>query len=410
MKLTRIEMILWGVSAAALVNVALGIWVHSLLLVGTGIVVLAWVAVRTWLSRKRGAAKGGPAPPSSNEPPRTAATPSPAPAETDTDDTEALVRDMLHAGRYALLLRPQIAANLDDEQLSRAREALETGMALVPDGEVVLGQIDDALDDGELDAEEIAACRGRVIRVAHLFLDRYPVTNRQFHEFVAAGGYEQSALWDPSILPAVLDFVDRTGQPGPAFWRDGRFEPGKGDHPVVGVSWFEAAAFARWVGKRLPTDAEWVKAGAWPVPLSATKRTQRRYPWGESMLPGRANLWAAGRDDTVAVHEFAEGTSVGGVCQLIGNVWEWTRGDFNPDDLCGEDLDPEAPLKSIRGGAFDTYFENHATCQFQSGESAVARKHNIGFRCALSICDLMLQRPPAAVPDDATPSLEEVCA
>ena len=124
-------------------------------------------------------------------------------------------------------------------------------MALVPDGEVALEETDSP----------------RVVAVQRLFLDRYPVTNREYYEFVAAGGYQQMALWDESILPAVLDFVDRTDQPGPKYWENGCYPAGEERHPVVGVSWYEAAAYARWVGKRLPSDAEWVKAGCWPVPL-----------------------------------------------------------------------------------------------------------------------------------------------
>jgi iron(II)-dependent oxidoreductase len=78
-----------------------------------------------------------------------------------------------------------------------------------------------------------------------------------------------------------------------------------------------------------------------------------------------------------------------------------------------EDLAFEVPLKSIRGGAFDTYFDNQATCQFQSGETAIARKRNIGFRCALGACDVMLGRPveDATVPAEAEEdSREEVPA
>lgn len=326
-------------------------------------------------------------------------------------DVDALVERMLAQGRYALLLRPQIAATLDDEQLDRAVTALQEGMALVPDGEVVLGRIDEALDDGRLEDEEIAACQGRVIRVEHFFLDRYPVTNVRFHDFVAGGGYQQIALWDEKVWPAVLDFVDQTGQPGPRFWRDGCYPNGLEDHPVVGVSWYEAVAYARWVGKRLLTDAEWVKAGSWPVSLSPSTRVQRKYPWGDAMDRSRVNLWGSGPDGTVPVHEFAGGVSVGGVYQLIGNVWEWMRGDFEPGDPRHRELVLEIPMKSIRGGAFDTYFDNQATCQFQSGETVIARKRNVGFRCAVGACDLVLARPTddfAVSPELPSASIEEV--
>jgi iron(II)-dependent oxidoreductase len=232
------------------------------------------------------------------------------------------------------------------------------------------------------------------------FLDRYPVTNARFYEFVAAGGYQDAALWDATILPAVLGFVDRTGEPGPRFWSGGCYDPAKKDHPVVGVSWYEAAAYARWAGKRLPTDAEWVKAASWPVPLSLGMRSQRRYPWGDTMDRSRANLWGSGPKGTVPVTAFAGGASVGSVYQLVGNVWEWMRGDFPPADGSQAEWIAETPLKSIRGGAFDTYFDKQATCQFQSGESALARKHNIGFRCAVGVCDLLLARSG----DDAAPA------
>jgi iron(II)-dependent oxidoreductase len=299
---------------------------------------------------------------------------------------------MLTDGRYALLLRPQIAENLEERQFQRASEALEAGMALVPDGEVVLPQMFygaevDGLEDGDL-----TDFPSRVVPVEHFFLDRHPVTNRQFYSFVVDGGYEQAPLWHESILPQVLDFVDATGVSGPAFWINGCYPPGREDHPVVGVSWFEAAAYARWQGKRLPTDAEWAKAGSWPVKLS-TVGSQRKYPWGNSMDYARTNLWRSGLEDTVPVTEFVEGASVGGVYQLIGNVWEWTLGDFPPRNSLDETLIVEVPMKSIHGGAFDTYFDNQATCDFQSGESPLARKPNIGFRCAVGGCDLRVLSP-----------------
>jgi iron(II)-dependent oxidoreductase len=253
----------------------------------------------------------------------------------------------------------------------------------------VLGQLDDALADGKLEEHEIAEVHARVVQVQHFLLDRYPVTNRAFYEFVAAGGYEQVALWDESIWPAVLDFVDQTGEPGPRYWREGCYLEDLENHPVVGVSWFEATAYARWLGKRLPTSAEWVKAGSWPVKLSDA-RVQRRYPWGETMDRSRANLWGSGPGTTVPVDAMAEGVSVGGVYQLIGNVWEWNSADFRGEGMGPGNLVLDVPMKSIRGGAFDTYFDNQASCHFQSGEPAMARKHNVGFRCAVGVCDLVL--------------------
>ena len=118
---------------------------------------------------------------------------------------------------------------------------------------------------------------------------------RLYYEFVAAGGYQQEALWDKAVWPMAPTMLDCSGMPGPRYWNRGCFLPGEEDHPVVGVSWHEAAACARWLGKRLPSDAEWVKAGSWPVPVSATACLQRRYPWGDAMDLKHANLWVPGR-------------------------------------------------------------------------------------------------------------------
>lgn len=348
---------------------------------------------RLWAERRRSAAGAAEA----RAPvARRGLAPRPARRLADPHDTQALAEQMLQQGRYALLLRPQIAGKLSKDLFRSCLEALNEQMALVPDGEVVLGRIDELLGDGKVTDDQVAQSRSRVVFVQRFFIDRYPVTNREYCEFVAAGGYEQMALWDPAIWPAVLEFVDRTGCPGPRYWEEGSFRAGDENLPVVGISWYEAAAYARWVGKRLPSDAEWVKAGAWPVRLSATARGQRCYPWGATMDRRKANLWGSGPGRVVSVYDFAEGVSVGGVYQLIGNVWEWTSGNFRPTDHPHGDLILPGPMKNIRGGAFDTYFDNQATCQFHSGENPLHRRHNIGFRCAIGVCDLLLARsePP----------------
>jgi iron(II)-dependent oxidoreductase len=254
----------------------------------------------------------------------------------------------------------------------------------VPAGEVLLQPPDEDDDD------RLASGRSLVF-VDACYLDRYPVTNEDFRHFVARGGYEQMAIWDQEVWPAILDFVDQTGQPGPRFWRNGRCTAGQDNHPVVGVCWYEAAAYARWVGKRLASDGEWVKAGSWPVAIAGRQPLGRRYPWGDAMDHSRANLWGSGPGGVVGIDQFPTGVSVGGVHQLIGNVWEWTADAFTLDDEASEsDEVAQVNLKSIRGGAFDTYLDSQATCHFRSGERALARKHNIGFRTAIGIGDVML--------------------
>jgi len=324
-------------------------------------------------------------------------------------DAQSLVEEMLTHSRYALLLRPQLIGNLTNDQLVRARTALSEGMCLVPGGDVLVRR---TTGSGDADAEPHGH-EDVSVRVDGYFLDRYPVTNAQYYQFVRHGGYEQMAIWDPEVWPAVLDFVDQTGHAGPRFWRRGRYQRGEDRHPVVGVSWYEASAYARWAGKRLPTDAEWVKSGSWPVALPGHPLLQRRYPWGEAVDRSRANLWGSGPGRTVAVEEFPSGVSVGGVQQLIGNVWEWTADRLVLDDEANDhSAPPRQKLKSLRGGAFDTYLDNQATCHFQSGDDMLARKHNIGFRLAISLCDLPLPDASDDLSSEETrePSLEETHA
>ncbi len=341
----------------------------------------------------------GESPPENTPPGAVAAKPvEPPPPSFDTSDVGSLVEEMIYQSRYALLLRRQLISNLTRDQLERTKQALADGMAFLPEGDVVLQTADTIDGSGELEDGPGIAARGTVVHVGQVFVDRHQVTNRQYQQFVAAGGYEQMAIWQPEIWAGVLDFVDRTGCPGPRFWTDGNSPTGKEDHPVVGICWYEAAAYARWVGKRLLTDAEWVKAACWPVALGQNSHVQRRYPWGDAMDYEKANLWASGRSGTVSVQEFSDGVSVGGCYQFVGNVWEWTATNFTGANTTYGKLTLPVPMKSVRGGAFDTYFDNQATCQFQTGESLLARKHNVGFRLAVNAADLMLEPEAQPVP------------
>jgi gamma-glutamyl hercynylcysteine S-oxide synthase len=305
------------------------------------------------------------------------------PALTQWNGEGTLVDQMFAEGRYALLLRREIAANLTPAQLQYALEALDAAMAVVPEGTVVMrsSRSDDVAEVDRHKVEKIIALEG-------YYLDRFAVTNREYQKFVDGGGYEQLQLWDEAIWPAMLQFTDRTGQSGPRMWENGRYPAGKEDHPVVGVSWYEASAYARWTGKRLASDAEWVKAAAWPVTTEGSRLMQRKFPWGDEMDRSFANLWGSGPGDTVPVTKHAEGASVGGLYQLVGNTWEWTSTNFGAWEPANAKLETDVPLKSLRGGAFDTYFEAQAQCQFQSGDTPLARKHNIGFRCAVGFCDV----------------------
>ncbi|MGE0535477.1 MAG: formylglycine-generating enzyme family protein [Pirellulales bacterium] len=381
-----------GMGGASTAMFIVGCWQHMNPLVGSGAVAVCFALLQAIGAKNRSLAAGMPVELTRPQQPSV------------PDGPTGLVEQMIAQSRYALLLRQEIVGNLSAAQITAARRHLNAEMTLVPAGEISVGYSSreghgDARRDRDSDDSD---SRGTVVRIERFLLDRFCVSNRQYQCFVDAGGYEQMSIWEPDIWPGVLDFVDQTGCPGPRFWQHGRYPEGLDDHPVVGVSWYEASAYARWVGKRLPTDPEWEKSASWPVQLRAANRPPRRFPWGNTFDPTRANLWGTGPLTTVPVEAYPAGTTVGGAHQMVGNVWEWTTGNFGAWCVPTQDLILTAPARSLRGGAFDTYFDTQATCQFQSGEDPTARKHNIGFRCALSVCDLASEDISLPVSEEAS--------
>ena len=145
------------------------------------------------------------------------------------------------------------------------------------------------------------------------WMNRYETTNREFKRFVDAGGYRDQKYWDQPIIDdghtltwsqAIARFVDRTGRPGPSSWEAGDYPSGQGDFPVGGVSWYEAAAFAKFAGRSLPTIYHWSEA-------ASVYRSRFIVPL--SNLEGKGPL-AVGRDRAV---------SAAGVSDMAGNVREW---------------------------------------------------------------------------------------
>jgi iron(II)-dependent oxidoreductase len=129
-------------------------------------------------------------------------------------------------------------------------------------------------------------------------IDRYLVTNAQYARFLAA-----------------------TGHRPPSTWKDGRIPEGELLHPVTMVSWHDASAYAKWAGKRLPTEAEWEKA--------ARGTDGRRWPWGDTMDPKRVNTYY-NVGSTSDVHTYKNGASPYGAYDMAGNVSEWVQDDFLP--------------------------------------------------------------------------------
>jgi gamma-glutamyl hercynylcysteine S-oxide synthase len=161
-------------------------------------------------------------------------------------------------------------------------------------------------------------------------IGRTPVTNASYLTFVEGGGYERREWWSDEGW-AWKEQYDIT-RPGAwtadhaAEWRLGRLEPLHPDRPVVHVSWFEADAFARAHGARLPTELEWEKAATWDQESGRA----RRYPWGdEEPAPGlHANVDQQGCG-TAPAGAYPAGRSPYGVLGMIGDVWEWTSSRFD---------------------------------------------------------------------------------
>jgi formylglycine-generating enzyme required for sulfatase activity len=312
-------------------------------------------------------------------------------------------------------------------------QAAQALMVWVLPGEFVMGS------EGPGPANERPAHR---VRVAGFWMDETEVTNAQFRAFALATGHvttaERKPVWeelkkqvapdtprppDSRLVPSSMVF---TPPPGPvplddpsrwwryipgASWRqpDGPNSSieGKDDHPVVHVSWDDAAAYAKWAGKRLPTEAEWEHACRGGL-------KGKRYPWGNEPPPEkepRANIWHGdfphrstkpdGQRRTMPVKSFAPNGY--GLYDMAGNVWEWCSDWYRVDEYArrarGEVIEdppgpdrsfdprhPFAPRRVTRGGSFlchISYCESYRTAARRGTDPDTGMSH-IGFRCVKS--------------------------
>ncbi|MFQ5806114.1 MAG: formylglycine-generating enzyme family protein [Phycisphaerae bacterium] len=298
-----------------------------------------------------------------------------APAEKTKLADDPLAQ-ALQLGRLGLIVgqRDRWADHPKFEKTRAAAvRAVDERFALVPEGFVSITlSIFDQPGCPEMDCE-----------TEPFLLARHAVTNAEFQLFVDGGGYEDLELWPEDIWPHLIGFKDQTGQAGPRFWQDGRHHRRLANHPVVGVAFYEAAAYAAWAGFRLLNEAEWQMAASWRIRSSA--HVHRRYPWGDALDLSFCNIWASGHGGTLPVNACSGGAAPNGVLQLIGNTWEWTSSDFESTDREGRNIMGDTLLKSIRGGAYDTYFAWQAVSAFRTGLGCLARVHNVGFRCAMDL-------------------------
>jgi len=184
-----------------------------------------------------------------------------------------------------------------------------------------------------------------------------PVTNSEFAPFVSGGHYLDRPAWSD----AGWAWREENRIVAPRFWDDPAWRDYLGpDQPVVGVSWYEAEAFARWQGGRLPSEAEWERA--------ARGDEGRRFPWGDEWIPSYA-AHRGGLRCTRPVKSIPENRSPHGLYDCAGNVWEWCADAFGPG------------LRSARGGSWNAH-PPQLRCAARNAWPPDARFSNLGFRVA----------------------------
>lgn len=243
-----------------------------------------------------------------------------------------------------------------------ANDAMTTDMVSVPAGMFTMGSDDGAADERPAHQLHLPA----------FFIDRLPVTNTQFAEFLnATGTHNRSGerLYDFDDSDAR---IHRRGAQWPA---DQEYF----NHPVVESTWAGARDYCGWRGKRLPTEAEWEKA--------ARGTDSRKYPWGNSAPDRTRAQFGAGFNETAPAGAFPAGASPYGVLGMAGNTWEWVSSAYLPYPYRATDgrEDSQAgPVRGTRGGGHDSPAAEITSTQRGRGLSRnpAAGHHNIGFRCA----------------------------
>ena len=236
------------------------------------------------------------------------------------------------------LLMPYDLVRVLDEKGS-----IPPGMVRVTGAETSLGKLDD------------------------FYIDKYEVTNKQYKEFVDNGGYRKREYWkhefikDRKVLTweeAMAEFVDQTGRPGSATWQAGDYPEGEGDYPVSGISWYEAAAYAEFSGKSLPTGSHWGMARGEYTPVITWPQLG-----GFAIFAPFSNFKGEGP----APAGSHQGMTSYGAYDMAGNVREWCWNEIQQGRL-------------IRGGAW-----NDNTYMFENLSQAPPfdRSSRNGFRCAL---------------------------
>jgi formylglycine-generating enzyme required for sulfatase activity len=282
------------------------------------------------------------------------------------------------AQQCTLLLGSQVCADLACTGMAASP------MALVPAGDFTMGR-----------TYFIDAWPVHTVHLDAFYIDKYEVTNAQFKLFVDAGGYSNQTYW------SAEGWSERTsnGWTQPVSWSTGEDHSGPAwpVFPVVGVSWYEAEAYANFAGKRLPTEAEWEKA--------ARGTDERLFPWGNNVDGSRANYHASGDpyDDGSTPVDFYDGRlyanptfqttdspSPYGAYDMAGNVWEWVKDWYQADYYSvSPAANPPGPssgsARSARSGSWGVTNTDYLQSAHRSFGSPSNRNGLLGFRCARSV-------------------------
>ena len=221
-------------------------------------------------------------------------------------------------------------------------------------------------------------------------IDKAPVTNGDYFEFIRDGGYKNFHWW----FSEGWESINREHWQAPLYWEfhDGEWmirdfsglQPvsERKDEPVCHVSFFEASAFAKWAGKRLPTEAEWEKAACYDA-----RGSKRSFPWGDDAPKlTHANLFENGLWTVAPVGAYPDGVNAYGCHQMIGDVWEWTTSDYVPYPGFKSEFDEYndkwfVNQKVLRGGSFATP-QLHIRSTYRNFFHTHERWMTSGFRCA----------------------------
>ena len=298
-------------------------------------------------------------------------------------------------GEYIFLTRSSVEEPKVAE--AAARLPIEPQMVTIPAGPFLLGtpkeQRDELLrlhkaENDKFDAQWLDNELGQhEVTLPAYAIGRFPVTNAEFARFMEAGGYAKQDYW----TEAGWQRKEADGWSEPRYWQDEQFN--QPEQPVVGVSWYEAAAYCRWLSAesgrsyRLPSEAEWEKA--------ARGSDGRRYPWGNAWDKEKCNNSELGLQRTTPVGQYSPaGDSPHGLSDMAGNVWEWcstrwggaetkpTYGyPYQPDER--EEVEGE-DTRVMRGGS---WYNGAAWCRcsYRGGFSPGLRDLNRGFRCARTL-------------------------